>query len=183
MIPYILLFLMILIYFLSFWKIFEKNGRKKWEGLVPIYNIYIWLKIINKPWWWLFFFLIPFVNLIVTIGCNVETARLFGKYSAKDTFLMILVPWYYIPFLAFDNNNTVVEQTDWSKPKDRELRKWHDQITLFFIAPFIGHILYVISRVFGSKDKPNKTTMAADWTNASGFAIVAASIIRSLFPK
>ena len=181
MIPYILLFLMILIYFLSFWKIFEKNGRNKWEGLVPVYNIYIWLKIINKPWWWLFFFLIPFVNLIVTIGCNVETARLFGKYTVKDTFLTILAPWYYIPFLAFNNNNTVVDKTDWSKPKDRELRKWHDQITLFFIAPFIGHILYIISRAFGSKDKPNKKTMAADWTNALGFAIVAASIIRSLF--
>jgi len=181
MIPYILLFLMILIYFLSFWKIFEKNGRKKWEGLVPIYNIYIWLKIIKKPWWWLFFFPIPFVNLIVTIGCNVETARLFGKYTVKDTLLMILVPWYYIPFLAFNNDNKVVDQTDWSKPKDRELRNWHDQITLFFIAPFVGHTLYFISRAFGSKDKPNKKTMAADWTNALGFAIVAASIIRSLF--
>ena len=181
MIPYILLFLMILIYFLSFWKIFEKNGRKKWEGLVPLYNIYIWLKIIKKPWWWLFFFPIPFVNLIVTIGCNVETARLFGKYTVKDTLLMILVPWYYIPFLAFNNDNKVVDQTDWSKPKDRELRNWHDQITLFFIAPFVGHTLYFISRAFGSKDKPNKKTMAADWTNALGFAIVAASIIRSLF--
>ncbi len=181
MIPYILLFLMILIYFLSFWKIFEKNGRKKWEGLVPLYNIYIWLKIIKKPWWWLFFFPIPFVNLIVTIGCNVETARLFGKYTVKDTLLMILVPWYYIPFLAFNNDNKVVDQTDWSKPKDRESRNWHDQITLFFIAPFVGHTLYFISRAFGSKDKPNKKTMAADWTNALGFAIVAASIIRSLF--
>ena len=181
MIPYILLFLMILIYFLSFWKIFEKNGRKKWEGLVPLYNIYIWLKIIKKPWWWLFFFPIPFVNLIVTIGCNVETARLFGKYTVKDTLLMILVPWYYIPLLAFNNDNKVVDQTDWSKPKDRELRNWHDQITLFFIAPFVGHTLYFISRAFGSKDKPNKKTMAADWTNALGFAIVAASIIRSLF--
>ena len=181
MIPYILLFLMILIYFLSFWKIFEKNGRKKWEGLVPLYNIYIWLKIIKKPWWRLFFFPIPFVNLIVTIGCNVETARLFGKYTVKDTLLMILVPWYYIPFLAFNNDNKVVDQTDWSKPKDRELRNWHDQITLFFIAPFVGHTLYFISRAFGSKDKPNKKTMAADWTNALGFAIVAASIIRSLF--
>ena len=181
MIPYILLFLMLLIYFLSFWKIFEKNGRKKWEGLVPIYNIYIWLKIINKPWWWLFFFSIPFVNLIVTIGCNVETARLFGKYTPKDTFLMILLPWYYIPFLPFNNDNKVVDQTDWSLPNDRESRKWHDQRTLFFIAPFIGHALYIISRTFGSKDKPNKKTMAADWTNALGFAIVAASIIRSLF--
>lgn len=172
---------MIIIYFLSFWKIFEKNGRPKWEGFLPFYNIYIWLKIIHKPWWWLFFFLIPFVNLIVAIGCNVETARLFGKYTIKDTLLMILVPWYYIPFLAFDKKNLVVASTDWTKPKEREQRKWHDQITLFFIAPFVGHILYFTFRILGSKDKPNKKTMAADWTNSLGFAIVAASIIRSLF--
>ena len=181
MIPYVLLFSMIIIYFLSFWKIFEKNGRPKWEGFIPFYNIYIWLKIIKKPWWWLIFFVIPFVNIIVVIGCNVETARLFGKYTIKDTLLMILVPWYYIPFLAFNKKNLVVESTDWTKPKEREQRKWHDQITLFFIAPFVGHLLYFTSRIFGSKDKPNKKTMAADWTNALGFAIVAASIIRSLF--
>ena len=78
---------MIAIYIASLWKIFEKAGRQKWEGFVPVYNIYIWLKIINKPWWWVFFFFIPFVNLVVTIGCNVETARLFGKYSAKDTVI------------------------------------------------------------------------------------------------
>ena len=181
MIPYLLLFLMVLIYFLSFWKIFEKNGRKKWEGFVPVYNIYVWLKIIKKPWWWLFFFPIPFVNLIVAIGCNVETARLFGKYTVKDSLLMILFPWYYIPYLAFDKSNTVVKPTDWTNNKDREERKLHDQITLFFIAPLVGHALYIVSRLFGSKDKPNKKTMAADWTNALGFAIVAASIIRSLF--
>ena len=183
MIPYILLMLMIVVYFFSLGKIFEKNGRQTWEGYAPIYNIYVWLKIIKKPWWWIFFFPIPFVNLIVAIGCNVETARLFGKYSVKDTLLMILLPWYYMPYLAFDSKNVVVEPTDWSKVKDREQRKWHDQITLFFIAPFVGHGLYFIFRLIGSKDKPNKKTMAADWTNALGFAIVAASIIRSLFLK
>ena len=181
MIPYILLTLMILVYFLSFWKIFEKNGRKKWEGFIPIYNIYVWLKILKKPWWWIFFFPIPLVNLIVAVGCNVETARLFGKYSVKDTFLMILLPWYYIPFLAFDDKNIIEKPTDWTNENDRNIRKWHDQITLFFIAPIVGHALFIVFRIFGSKDKPNKKTMAADWTNALGFAIVAASIIRSLF--
>lgn len=173
--------IMIVVYFFSLGKIFEKNGRQTWEGYAPIYNIYVWLKIIKKPWWWIFFFPIPFVNLIVAIGCNVETARLFGKYSVKDTLLMILLPWYYIPYLAFNPKNVVVEPTDWTKKKEREQRKWHDQITLFFIAPFVGHGLYFIFRLIGSKDKPNKKTMAADWTNALGFAIVAASIIRSLF--
>ena len=140
---------MIVVYFFSLGKIFEKNGRQTWEGYVPIYNIYVWLKIIKKPWWWIFFFPIPFVNLIVAVGCNVETARLFGKYSVKDTLLMILLPWYYMPYLAFDSKNVVVEPTDWSKVKDREQRTWHDQITLFFIAPFVGHGLYFIFRLIG----------------------------------
>ena len=76
---------MIVIYFGSLWKIFEKAGRNKWEGFVPGYNIYVWLKIINKPWWWIFFFISPFVNLVVAVGCNVETSRLFGKYSRQIT--------------------------------------------------------------------------------------------------
>ena len=35
MIPYILLYLMVAVYFASLWKIFEKNGRQSWEGFVP----------------------------------------------------------------------------------------------------------------------------------------------------
>ena len=181
MVPYVLLYLMVGVYFGSLWKIFEKNGRKSWEGFIPIYNIFIWLKIIKKPWWWIFFFIVPFVNLIVAIGCNVETARLFGRYSVKDTLLMVLLPWYYMPYLAYTKNLTVVEPTDWTKKSDRDKRFWHDQLTLFFIAPFVGHALYIVFRILGSRDKANKKTMACEWTNALGFAIVAASIIRSFF--
>ena len=171
---------MILIYIGSLWKIFERVGRKKWEGFVPVYNLYVWLKIINKPWWWIFFFIIPFVNLVVAVGCNVETARLFGRYSVKDTLLMVLLPWYYIPYLAFNKDLVLEKETDWTKKEDREKRFLHDHLTLFFIAPFVGHALYVVFRVLGSKDKANKKTMTCEWTNALGFAVVAASIIRSL---
>ena len=185
MVPQILMYLMIAIYFGSLWKIFEKAGRKKWEGFIPVYNIFIWLKIINKPWWWAFFFIIPFVNFVVTIGCNVETARLFGKYSPKDTLLTILLPWYYIPFLAYKKDNQLVEPTDWTKEKDLSKRKIHDHITLLFIAPLVGHALmivfWILGNVLGSKKKPNKKSMACEWTNALGFAIVAASIIRTFF--
>ncbi len=180
-VPQILLYLMIVIYFASLWKIFEKAGREKWEGFVPGYNIWVWLKVINKPWWWIFFFPIPFVNFVVAIACNVETARLFGKYDAKDTVLSVLVPWYMIPYLAYKDENVIEEPTDWENNQDRERRKIHDHLTLFFMAPFIGHALLIIFKLTGSKDKPGKRTMPAEWTNALGFAIVAASIIRTFF--
>jgi len=37
----------------SFWKIFEKAGEAGWQAIIPIYNIYVLLKIVGKPGWWL----------------------------------------------------------------------------------------------------------------------------------
>lgn len=175
----ILILLMVVIHFASLWKIFEKAGRPSWEGFVPVYNYVIWLKVLGKPWWWIFFFIIPFVNLVIGVALHVETIRLFGKYEPKETILAIVLPWYYIPTLAYDKTATIEAPTDWSKKKDIEKRTLHDHITLFFMAPFIGHAILILFKLFGTKDKPNKPTMPAEWTNALGFAIVAATIIRT----
>jgi signal peptidase I len=192
-IPMILVFVMIVIYFISLPKIFQKAGRKDtWAGYVPIYNLYVWLQVLKKPWWWMFFFLAPIylsihfsaiyidlVLIIVTVGLNVETGRLFGKYDAKSTVLNILLPWYYIPFLAFKEENKVVEPTNWENAEDVKKRSLHDQLSLFFISLGIGNVLVALFSFTGSKSKPGKKTMAFEWTNALGFAIVAATIIRT----
>lgn len=175
----ILIYIMVAIHFVSLWKIFEKAGRKPWEGFVPVYNYIVWLKIVKKPWWWIFFFIIPFVNIVITVSMHVETIRLFGRYEPKDTILAIVLPWYYIPALAYDKTATIHKPTDWSNKRDIEKRTIHDHITLFFMAPFVGHAVLIVFKILGSKDKPNKPTMPAEWTNALGFAIVAATIIRT----
>ena len=33
----------------GYWKLFEKSGRKGWEAIVPIYNLWVHLKIIGRP--------------------------------------------------------------------------------------------------------------------------------------
>ena len=110
MIPYILLFLMILIYFLSFWKIFEKNGRKKWEGLVPIYNIYIWLKIINKPWWWLFFFPIPFDAPVINAVLPAN------KFILKYVFYLKIRLAFSISYSKYNTNMHMYLKTHKKRP-------------------------------------------------------------------
>ncbi len=170
---------MVVIHFASLYKIFEKAGRPAWEGFIPVYNYFIWLKILKKPWWWIFFFVIPFVNIVIIISLHVETMRLFGRYDPKETLLCIVLPWYYFPKLAYDKEATIQEPTDWTKKKDREKRTIHDHITLFFMAPFIGHAILLIFKLMGAKDKEGKKSMPAEWTDALGFAIVAATIIRT----
>ena len=63
----------------GYWKLFEKSGRKGWEAIVPIYNLWVHLKIIGRPGWWLFLFFIPIINIFLGIGILVDLLRSFGK--------------------------------------------------------------------------------------------------------
>jgi hypothetical protein len=82
------------------WKTFEKMGRQGWEGIVPIYNIYIILQIIGKPVWWLVLFFIPFVNLVVAILVFIALAEKFGKGAGFGVGLALL-GFVFFPILGF----------------------------------------------------------------------------------
>jgi hypothetical protein len=82
------------------WKVFEKMGRKGWEGIVPIYNIYILLQIFNKPIWWLVLLLVPIANFVVLILLCIELAKSFGKTPGYGVGLALLGPVFF-PLLAY----------------------------------------------------------------------------------
>ena len=84
----------------SFWKIFEKAGRPGWEGIVPIYNMYVMLKFVGKPGWWLILFLIPIVNYVFIIWTYNMLSKSFGK-DEGFTVGLILLGIVFFPVLAF----------------------------------------------------------------------------------
>src|SRR5688500_4942743 len=63
----------------AMWKIFVKAGEPGWAAIIPIYNLYIILKIAGKPGWWLLLFIIPVVNFVVAIIVYIAFAQAFGK--------------------------------------------------------------------------------------------------------
>lgn len=84
----------------SLWKVFVKAGREGWEALIPIYNIYVLLKIVGKPGWWLLLFLVPIVSLVVSFIVYIELAKRFGKSTGFGVGL-VLLSFIFIPILAF----------------------------------------------------------------------------------
>ena len=84
----------------TFWKIFEKAGQPGWAAIVPIYNIYIMLKIGGKPGWWLLLMLIPVVNIIFGIWMINMISKSFGK-DEGFTVGLILLGIVFWPILAF----------------------------------------------------------------------------------
>ncbi len=91
----------------AMWKIFEKAGEAGWKSLIPIYNLYILLKIIRFNWLLLLgllIFIIPIVGWVVgaiymfvlqVIICY-RLARSFGKELGYTIGLLLLAPIFYL---------------------------------------------------------------------------------------
>lgn len=84
----------------AMWKIYEKAGQPGWAAIVPIYNLYILLKIVGKPGWWLILFLIPIVNYVFIIWTYNMLSKSFGKDEGFTAGLVLLGPVFF-PILGF----------------------------------------------------------------------------------
>jgi hypothetical protein len=73
------------------WKVFEKAGQPGWAIVVPIYNLYVFLKIAGRPGWWLILYCIPLVNVIIAIVVAIDIAKAFGQSAAFGFFLLFLL--------------------------------------------------------------------------------------------
>jgi ABC-type Na+ efflux pump permease subunit len=98
---FVFVYLVILVLMVvSFWKIFEKAGKPGWAAIVPIYNLIVFLEIVNKPVWWLVLILIPIVNIVILIMLTHRLSLSFGQ-GVGFTILLIFVGIIGYPVLAF----------------------------------------------------------------------------------
>jgi hypothetical protein len=90
----------ILLMIASAWKVFTKAGKPGWAILIPIYNIIVLLEIVGKPWWWLFLFVIPVVNVVFAIWTYNLLSLSFGK-NEGFTVGLIFLSFIFLPILGF----------------------------------------------------------------------------------
>jgi hypothetical protein len=84
----------------GFWKIFTKAGQPGWMAIIPILNLFVLLKIVGKPGWWIVLYCIPFLNAIAHILVALELAKVFGKGTGFAVGLIVL-PFIFYPMLGF----------------------------------------------------------------------------------
>ncbi|SJZ35062.1 hypothetical protein SAMN02745119_00170 [Trichlorobacter thiogenes] len=82
------------------WKVFEKAGQPGWAAIVPIYNLFILLQIVNKPVWWIVLLLIPLINIVILIMVSIALAEKFGK-GGGFAVGMVFLPFVFYPMLGF----------------------------------------------------------------------------------
>lgn len=103
-----LVFLAILIVFIvGFWKVYVKAGQPGWACLIPIYNIYVLLKIAGRPGWWVLLFLIPLVNLVMSLVLAIDVAKAFGRSTVFGVILLFLLGGIGYLVLGFGDDRYV----------------------------------------------------------------------------
>lgn len=82
------------------WKAYEKADQPGWAAIIPIYNVYVLLKIVGRPVWWLILLFIPLVNFIIGIILAIDMAKAFDKGIGFAIGLMFL-GFIFWPLLGF----------------------------------------------------------------------------------
>ncbi|MGB3364898.1 MAG: DUF5684 domain-containing protein [Thermodesulfobacteriota bacterium] len=82
----------------------KTNTENSWYAWVPILNLYLLCKIADKPGWWLILFLIPLVNIVISIIVWMRIAEKMGKPSWLG-ILWIIPPvgLIVVGYLAFSD--------------------------------------------------------------------------------
>lgn len=157
----IFILIMQIIHGLSTWKLYLKAGRKPVESFIPIYNVIILMKIINRPRWWVILLFVPIINLLVIPVVWIETIRSFGKNSGSDTALVVLTLGFYITFLNYtDKKLTYIENRD-VKPKT----KTEDTVSSLLFAVIVATLVhtYIVQPFTIPSSSMEKTLLIGDY--------------------
>ncbi len=90
----------------GFWKTLAKAGYTGALALIlliPIVNlyvIYLLCKIAGRPGWWVILFIIPIVNIVISIIVSLDIAKSFGKGAGFGIGLWLL-PFIFYPIVGF----------------------------------------------------------------------------------
>lgn len=121
------------------------EGSAPWQGAVPFMHFFPWLRLIERPWYWALFLLVPGINLIMLTIMHVELGLAFGRRSVKDQWIMGALPWWGLWELR-QSDDAWVGKRDWTKTRKSTVREWVEALLwatvvastlrLFLVEPF-----------------------------------------------
>lgn len=100
----------LIIVVISMWFVFKKANRPGWGVFIPIYNIYLFVKISGKPGWWtvsyILWGILPVLQIFGIIGLTIASSISLAKRFNKSTLFgwgLVFLSFIFWPILAFSN--------------------------------------------------------------------------------
>lgn len=165
-----ILLIIVVAFSIGLYKLFEKAGEAGWKALIPVYNWFVWLKLIGKPSWWIVLTLIPIVNVLVLVAMVIDLAKAFGKHGLGHHAAALLLPFYFFPKIGFDPKVSYLGPAEQQKnlPKKSGAREWGDAILFAGVAALIIRSFFIEAFMIPTSSM-ERTLMAGDFLFVSKF--------------
>ncbi|WP_185869690.1 signal peptidase I [Blattabacterium cuenoti] len=143
------------IHILGTYNLYKKLGISSWKVFIPIYNIFILLKIYGRSIWYIFFLFVPLTSIILFFILWIDLIRSFGKTKKKDIILFLLSAGVlYIYYINFFDKSIKVKKII---KKDN-----HTGILLAVVLSFITHI-YIVQPFVIPTSSMEKSLLVGDF--------------------
>ncbi len=124
----------------------KKADYPTWVSFVPVFNIIGWLDIIEKPRWWIIFFLIPGIGYLFSVIVTVEMLKCFGKFTFWQHALAFIpfVNYIYLIYLGFSPNEKFYGPGYAAANHKRSTnREWADAILFAIVAATVIRSFFI----------------------------------------
>lgn len=154
-------FLLILLH-IGLWGIFKKAGRKPFEAIIPGYNIFVWIRIVDKPWWWIILMAIPGVNFIMFLILVYITLRNMEVEKRFELIIGVIFSFFYLPYVAFSKNYRWMGNDYWKKYPRTGSTEWMEAIVFAIVAATIIRTFFIEAFTIPTSSM-EKTLMVGDY--------------------
>ena len=147
----LIFFILIILPYVGLWKLFEKAGEQGWKAIIPIFNVYIRIKLSGRPAWWLLLYLVPGVGILVALGIMVDFLKSYGKFRFREQAAGILLPFIYLTKWGFDKETKYIGpsvSTEFKEKYQKSLKKstareWTEAIIFAVIAATLIRTFFI----------------------------------------
>ncbi len=98
------------------WKMFTKAGEAGWKSIIPLYNLFIFCKIVDGNGWKFLLLCIPGVNIVYDIILSIRTAKAFGEGTGFAVGLIFLPTIFWL-ILGFGSAQYVGPRGEGAAPE------------------------------------------------------------------
>ncbi|WP_341660863.1 signal peptidase I [Blattabacterium cuenoti] len=152
----IFLFIEHVIHILGTWKFYKTLGVPSWKIFIPIYNIFILLKIYKRSICWIFLLLIPLTSIILIFILWMDLIFTFFKKTKTNFLLFFLSAGLYIFYINFFKKIPIF------KIENIKIKEENIGILLAIIFSFITHT-YIVQPFVIPTSSMERTLLVGDF--------------------
>ncbi|MBS3915485.1 MAG: signal peptidase I [Bacteroidetes bacterium] len=121
--------------------LFKKAGENPVFAFIPILSWWYWIKIVDRPKWYMIGMVIPCVNILFSFNITLDLLRSFGQNKFWQQLVGTVLTFIYLPYMAFQKDLKYLGgagNAEWRKKNVVRTRAWREWADALLFALYVA---------------------------------------------